>query len=753
MWCRLLLLVVVLFSPVTSDITVPVTNHWNGGFQASACFPITEEMHSWTVTLTFDQPLTSLNAYTADVKETLEGGKVFVLHNKDWNKEEHVGDKLCLDFQGHGTGDIAPVITGTIHAGDVTGAPNTAASTTQHSTSSNNMTPTTHTASTARTTQTAHVTTKPPTHSTTASGPTHAPVYNANGYPATMTLIREWSEGFTGELVFYPGEDLLGWVVNITFSSPVTGVEAGLGQFYKKSPDGRVFTMVSMPDQGVFKAGQKMRMVFISHFLGNGKAPTATAVLYNMGKDTWKVNPAVTTDTSKYNYNDLLYKSILFYEAQRSGKLPANNRIPYRGDSALNDTGDNHEDLTGGWYDAGDDIKFNFPMAYSVTVLAWGYIMYPEAYKSAGQEDYLLDSIKWPLDYLLKCHTKDEELYVQVGNATKDHAFWGPPEKMIQKRPSFRINSTKPGTDVAMETAAAFAAGSIAFKAKDPSYSTTLLNHAKKLWDFGNKYRELYSNSLPGVSPFYRSNNYTDELCWGSLWLYQATNDLTYLAEAEKYFDPHPASEFSWDDKTVANQVLLYKLRKLDTYKMAVENTFKYWFPGGSSHYTPKGLAYSMEWGSLRHAANLALVALVAADNGIHTLEYRHWAMCQIHYALGDTGFSYVIGFGDKYPLRPHHRSSSCPFLPAHCGPPMLNLTEPNVHTLYGALVSGPGPDDSYSDVRTNYLYNDVACDYNAGFQSAVAALKSLWLRSEHPEQQNNAKCPYVSGGSDNIIG
>ena len=54
---------------------------------------------------------------------------------------------------------------------------------------------------------------------------------------------------------------------------------------------------------------------------------------------------------SKYNYDDVLMKSILFYEAQRSGKLPDNNRIPWRGDSALQDQGLNGEDLTGGWYD------------------------------------------------------------------------------------------------------------------------------------------------------------------------------------------------------------------------------------------------------------------------------------------------------------------------------------------------------------------------------------------------------------------
>jgi endoglucanase len=42
--------------------------------------------------------------------------------------------------------------------------------------------------------------------------------------------------------------------------------------------------------------------------------------------------------------------SILFYEVQRSGKQPADKRIPWRFDSELNDRGLNGEDLTGGWY-------------------------------------------------------------------------------------------------------------------------------------------------------------------------------------------------------------------------------------------------------------------------------------------------------------------------------------------------------------------------------------------------------------------
>ena len=53
----------------------------------------------------------------------------------------------------------------------------------------------------------------------------------------------------------------------------------------------------------------------------------------------------------KYNYGQVLYMSILFYEAQRSGKLPENNRIPWRHDSNLLDGSIVGDDLSGGFYD------------------------------------------------------------------------------------------------------------------------------------------------------------------------------------------------------------------------------------------------------------------------------------------------------------------------------------------------------------------------------------------------------------------
>jgi hypothetical protein len=62
-------------------------------------------------------------------------------------------------------------------------------------------------------------------------------------------------------------------------------------------------------------------------------------------------NGGIIHCVAAYDYKEVLRDSLLFYEAQRSGKLPADQRVTWRKDSALNDKGQNGEDLTGGYYD------------------------------------------------------------------------------------------------------------------------------------------------------------------------------------------------------------------------------------------------------------------------------------------------------------------------------------------------------------------------------------------------------------------
>lgn len=56
-------------------------------------------------------------------------------------------------------------------------------------------------------------------------------------------------------------------------------------------------------------------------------------------------------------------------------------------------------------------------------------------------------------------------------------------------RPAFKIDKAHPGSEVAGETAAAFAASSIVFRDSNSQYSEDLVNHAKDLLDFAMNFR------------------------------------------------------------------------------------------------------------------------------------------------------------------------------------------------------------------------------------------------------------------------
>lgn len=66
---------------------------------------------------------------------------------------------------------------------------------------------------------------------------------------------------------------------------------------------------------------------------------------------------------------------------------------------------------------------------------------------------------------------------------------------------------------------------------------------------------------------------------------------------------------------------------------------------------------------------------------------------------------------------------SSCPALGTLCDWSAYNSDKPNPHVLTGALVGGPDKTDHYEDKRNDYIMNEVATDYNAGFQSTLAGI------------------------------
>lgn len=460
---------------------------------------------------------------------------------------------------------------------------------------------------------------------------------------------------------------------------------------------------------------------------------------------------------SSRDYSDALEKSILFFEGQRSGKLPTNQRLAWRADSGLSDGSSNHVDLVGGYYDAGDNVKFGLPMAFTTTMLAWSVIEFGGSMHN--QIDNAKAAIRWSTDYLLKAATATPDtLYVQVGDPNMDHKCWERPEDMDTPRNVYKVSSQNPGSDVAAETAAALAAASIVFKNSDPSYSTKLLQTAMKVFNFADKYRGSYSDTLNSVvCPFYCSySGYHDELLWGASWIHRASQDESYLAYIQSNGHTMGADDddysFSWDDKRPGTKVLLSKdfleknTQEFQSYKAHSDNYMCSLIPGTSSfqaQYTPGGLLYKGSESNLQYVTTSAFLLLTYAkylnSNGkiaqcgtsTYTAEKLiSLAKKQVDYILGDNPakISYMVGFGDKYPLHVHHRGSSLPSVHAHpdrisCnnGFQYLYSGSPNPNVLVGAILGGPDNRDNFSDDRNKYQQSEPATYINAPLVGALA--------------------------------
>jgi len=454
---------------------------------------------------------------------------------------------------------------------------------------------------------------------------------------------------------------------------------------------------------------------------------------------------AAPSATGEFNYAEALQDSMLFYESQRSGALPADNRVLWRGNSDLTDGADHNVDLTGGYHDAGDEIKFGFPEAYSMTTLAWGGLADKAGYVSSGQWQFLERNLRWGDDYIIKAHPSPHVFYGQVGDAT-DHNFWGPAEVNPSARPSFAVTESCPGSDLTGEAAAALAASSMVFQTDDPTYSATLLSQAKSLYEFADDFRGTYDACITAASNFYHSfSGYWDELVWGAIWLYKATGDTTYLTKAENYYPNLPFAQqttnhefawtINWDDKSYGDYVLLAEITGQQQYITDAERNLD-WFTSGSVNgahvnMSPGGEAQVDVWGTARYASNASFLALEFAHflkaqgtDPTRQQAYHDFAVRQINYVLGDNPNheSYEVGFTNSgtntaWPQNIHNRTAHDSWDQSMSDPTNTR------HLDYGLLVGGPTSGDGFMDQRSNFQQTEGALDYNSLFSGDLAEL------------------------------
>ena len=196
----------------------------------------------------------------------------------------------------------------------------------------------------------------------------------------------------------------------------------------------------------------------------------------------------------------------------------------------------------GGWWDAGDYLKFVQTESYTTGVLLSGLRDFPAQMGPHSGADFTAET-KFGVRWLLRMwNDRTKTLYYQVGvgeandQTTGDHDIWRLPQaddtwgghskadRYIRHRPVFRAG--KPGSPIspnlAGRDAAAFAECYQVFKSTDPALAARCLRSAEDIF--------ALADTSPGghlltVIPFdfYPESEWRDDLEWGATELYLAT--------------------------------------------------------------------------------------------------------------------------------------------------------------------------------------------------------------------------------------
>uniref|UniRef100_A0A6N2N3R6 cellulase n=1 Tax=Salix viminalis TaxID=40686 RepID=A0A6N2N3R6_SALVM len=218
-----------------------------------------------------------------------------------------------------------------------------------------------------------------------------------------------------------------------------------------------------------------------------------------------------------------------------AGKL-VNNRIAWRGDSVLLDGIGMNLDLSKGMYDAGDLMKFGFPMAFPATMLSWAI---PGSLLAPNFED----GVK------------------EMGDPELDHQCWERPEAIRGIRPLTQANTSSQRQRLKQKRQLWHQ--HLLFSRKltrlIPICSLSMPNNCFLLL---MPIEVLTVSAFPKCKATITPQDMKMNSCGAATWLYHASKDLSCLKHVaelngQQFADWGNPSWFSWDDKHAGTQQVL----------------------------------------------------------------------------------------------------------------------------------------------------------------------------------------------------
>ncbi len=384
-------------------------------------------------------------------------------------------------------------------------------------------------------------------------------------------------------------------------------------------------------------------------------------------------------------------------------------------------------DASGGWWDAGDYLKFVQTTSYTVDLLLMGVRDFPSQMGLGSASSNFADEAKFGAKWLLKMwDDSTRTLYYQVGigegnsKTRGDHDIWRLPQdddtyggndplyRYIRNRPVFRAGpSGSPiSPNLAGREAAALAEAFQVYKTSDPTFAAQSLLATEHIFDLANTNPGTLLTVIP--FSFYPENEWRDDLELGASELYFAlaggglpaglpdSDPLFYLQKAAHWANayitgPNDATDTLnlYDVSGLAHFELYRAIAQagnpggLETTQAALLADLKKQLDGAVAQGTTEPFGFGFPWATwdtTSHGAGLSVLAS-EYDQLTGTQTYAAYSQEWLANILGANawGSSFIVGDGSTFPHCLQHQVAN-----------LVGSLDGTPPVLAGAAVEGP---------------------------------------------------------------
>ncbi len=384
-------------------------------------------------------------------------------------------------------------------------------------------------------------------------------------------------------------------------------------------------------------------------------------------------------------YNSVVDSLLKFFKVQRCGYTnPILHKTchPYDVTALVEDGKVIYKtlDVTGGWHDAGDYIKFLNTTAYATYIMIFAYDFDPGKFGFDSDKNSvpdILEEAKVGLDWLLRLNYENKKFITQVQSLRDHDQGWRMPE-------DDQLNFDRPGFLGIGKNLIGIYSATLALAARIWKEDLKYDEFAKKcLLSAGHFY--ALRNSVPDLdtssSGFYLDKSFHGKLGLAAIELYMTTGKRQYLLDAIEQGDL-AGSDFWWSWGDI-NSLLHFRLADF-------EPRFTEYLKKNVDHFNEVrkknlfGTISDYGWGSNNTILGIALQAILLKKISKNVL-YDSLIIYQRDFIFGRNqwGVSFISNIGFDFAKNFHSQIS------------FLNKT-----SLPGAIAAGPVSKSSFSKYK-----------------------------------------------------